>query len=108
FTALAPVALSAACRRPAASCATAGPISTADVTNNVPSWIFILLLPDSVQIRSQDTAGDHPMPRAEKRILGTSGAFSHAGKTSQGDCCGKAELLSDRGEFCGALRGRGV
>src|SRR5215470_18944736 len=49
FTALAPVALSAACRRLAASCAAAGAINAADVTNNVPSVIFITLLPELVQ-----------------------------------------------------------
>src|SRR5262249_15816451 len=48
FTVLAPVALSAACRRLAATCAAAGAISAADVTNNVPSLIFITLLPELV------------------------------------------------------------
>src|SRR5215471_584157 len=53
-TALAPIALSAACRRLAASCAAAGDISAADVTSNVPSRIFIL---DPPTFRSQEVAG---------------------------------------------------
>src|SRR6266478_2554661 len=96
FTALAPIALSAACRRLAASCAAAGPISTAEVTNNVPSWIFILVLPDSVP---RGCGLDRPMPRSVRLILGTRGACRHAGKTSQRDHGRKAALLPDRVEF---------
>src|SRR5215469_11825467 len=97
-TALAPIALSAACRRLAASCAAAGPISTADVTNRVPSWIFILLLPESVPRH----CGRPTDAESRKAHLGICGAYRHGGKTSQGDCGRKAELLSDRGEFCRA------
>src|SRR5262245_56810444 len=45
ITALAPIALSAACRRLAASCAAAGLINAVDAKSSVPRWVLILLLP---------------------------------------------------------------
>src|SRR5215475_3159533 len=101
FTALAPVALSAACRRLAASCAAAGAINAADVSNNVPSLIFITLLPELVptvpnpdepESRSAKLSWDMPVRRPARR------------QPTRGDGWRKAALLSDRDEFSGVLR----
>src|SRR6266849_299525 len=79
LTLLTPIALSAACNSALAAacagfgpafCAIAGPISTADVTNTVPSWIFIPFLP---QLVPGGLPLDRPMLRAAKLILGHAG-----------------------------------
>src|SRR5215470_20294465 len=96
FTALAPVALSAACRRLAASCAAAGAINAADVSNNVPSLIFITLLPELVPTVPHP---DEPESRSAKLSWTCRYAARHAGNLPRGDGCRKAALLSDRDEF---------